>query len=141
MENTIFLYNEKPITFISSSNNVMINATDMAKPFRKRPSKWIELPSTKEFISQLIAIRFSDRLIESVNGVGTWMHEDVALEFARWLSPSFAIWCNDRIKELIKYGMTATPQTLEDMVNNPDLVIQLATQLKQERAENAALKQ
>lgn len=22
---------------------------------------------------------------------GTWMHEDVALEFARWLSPQFAI--------------------------------------------------
>lgn len=29
------------------------------------------------------------------------MHEDVALEFARWLSPRFAIWCNDRVKELI----------------------------------------
>lgn len=31
------------------------------------------------------------------------MHEDVALEFARWLDPIFAIWCNDRIKELIPY--------------------------------------
>ena len=40
---------------------------------------------------------------------GTWMHEDVALEFARWLSPEFAIWCNDRIKELLTMGMTATP--------------------------------
>lgn len=29
------------------------------------------------------------------------MHEDVAIEFARWLSPLFSIWCNDRIKELI----------------------------------------
>jgi hypothetical protein len=29
------------------------------------------------------------------------MHEDVALEFARWLSPAFAIWCNDRIKEIL----------------------------------------
>lgn len=27
-------------------------------------------------------------------GGGTWMHEDVALEFARWLSLAFAIWCN-----------------------------------------------
>ena len=34
------------------------------------------------------------------------MHEDVALEFARWLSPAFAIWCNDRIKELLLNGQT-----------------------------------
>lgn len=34
------------------------------------------------------------------------MHEDVALEFARWLSPAFAIWCNDRIKELLTTGVT-----------------------------------
>lgn len=40
---------------------------------------------------------------------GTWMHEDVALEFARWLSPAFAIWCNDRIKELLKNGSTELP--------------------------------
>lgn len=31
---------------------------------------------------------------------GTWLHEDLAIEFARWLSPEFAMWCNDRIKEL-----------------------------------------
>ena len=61
--------------------------------------------------------------------------EDVALEFARWLSPAFAIWCNKRIKELLQYGMTATQPTLEQMINNPDLVISLATQLKSEREE------
>lgn len=33
------------------------------------------------------------------------MHEDVALEFARWLSPAFAIWCNDRIKEILTTGV------------------------------------
>lgn len=67
------------------------------------------------------------------------MHEDVALEFARWLSPAFAIWCNDRIKELLKYGMTATQPTLDEMLDNPDLVIRMAIQLKQERAEKARL--
>ena len=41
-------------------------------------------------------------VIKGGNGEqGTWMHEDVALEFARWLSPKFAIWCNRRIKELL----------------------------------------
>lgn len=43
------------------------------------------------------------------NGIhGTWMHEDVAMEFARWLSPKFAIWTNDRIKELVTRGHTET---------------------------------
>ncbi len=40
------------------------------------------------------------------NGGGTWMHEDVALEFARWLSPKFAIWTNKKIKELMQTGHT-----------------------------------
>lgn len=73
------------------------------------------------------------------NDFGTWMHEDVAIEFARWLSPAFAIWCNDRIKELLTVGITATPPTLDAMLNNPDLVIGLATKLKQQREENERL--
>ncbi|OZI09323.1 DNA-binding protein [Siphonobacter sp. BAB-5385] len=74
----------------------MVNATEMAKPFGKRPAKWLELPSTQLFLNELETVRKSDSLIlteEGRNG-GTWMHEDVALEFARWLSPAFAIWCN-----------------------------------------------
>lgn len=90
----------------------------MAKPFGKRPSKWLELPSTKEFIKTyttimcpdnnncLETVRKSDSLIKSIDGRngGTWMHEDIALEFARWLCPAFAIWCNNRIKELLLMG-------------------------------------
>ena len=109
------------------------------KPFGKRPAKWLELPSTKEFLNALRAIRKSDRLIVTINGIGTWMHEDVALEFARWLSPEFAIWCNDRIKELIKYGFIATPDKLEELISSPDLVIALATKLKEERVKNEEL--
>lgn len=64
------------------------------------------------------------------------MHEDVALEFSRWLSPSFAIWCNDRIKELLKFGATAlNPYDLL----NPDFIIRLATELKDERAQKKIL--
>nr|DAN46066.1 MAG TPA: KilAC domain protein [Caudoviricetes sp.]DAO40232.1 MAG TPA: KilAC domain protein [Caudoviricetes sp.]DAX58342.1 MAG TPA: KilAC domain protein [Caudoviricetes sp.] len=139
-----FSYKGSNISF-ANGKNVMVNATEMAKSFDKRPAKWLELPSTKEFLAALTAIRKSDTALIQTNsggingGGGTWMHEDVALEFARWLSPAFAIWCNDRIKELLKYGMTATQPTLDEMVNNPDLVIRMATQLKQEREEKARL--
>lgn len=118
---SIFQYNGNGISFDKRGANTMVNATEMAQAFGKRPAKWLELPSTKEFLNQLLAIRKSDRLVETINGVGTWMHEDVALEFARWLSPAFAIWCNDRIKELLLNGQVslfqqaiAVPQTYSE---------------------------
>ncbi len=133
----------------------MVNATEMARPFDKRPTDWMRLPSTLGFLSALREVRFphltqgeSSGLIITERGnfsdgreQGTWMHEDVALEFARWLSPEFAIWCNDRIKELLRVGMTAMPQTVEAMLADPDLVIGLATQLKAERQRVETLTQ
>lgn len=54
----------------------------MARPFNKRPAKWLELPSTKDFLNELAAIRKSDRLlIETVNGVGTWTRLQSTAEF------------------------------------------------------------
>ena len=32
------------------------------------------------------------------------MHRLVAIEFARWLSPEFSIWCNQKIDEIINQG-------------------------------------
>lgn len=122
----------------------MVNATEMTKPFGKSPKDFLKTEQTKRFIEALSEVKkiLSSDLVRVVYGDngGTWMHEDVALEFARWLSPAFSIWCNDRIKELLTVGMTATPQTLEDMVNNPDLIISLATQLKKEREEKENLR-
>jgi phage antirepressor YoqD-like protein len=123
----------------------MINATQMAKSFGKLPADWLKTSQTKDFIATYSDMKkiISADLVRVTKGgsgeQGTWMHEDVALEFARWLSPAFAIWCNDRIKELMKFGMTATQPTLEAMLDNPDLVIGLATKLKQQREENQRL--
>lgn len=122
----------------------MVNATEMAKPFGKRCNDFLSTKQTKELISSLSAktgISATDLVTvnQGGNNQGTWMHEDLALVFAQWLSPDFYLWCNDRIKELLKYGMTATQPTLEQMINNPDLVISLATQLKNEREEKARL--
>ncbi len=137
MENKIFQYNGNNITFQSENGDTMVNATQMAKPFGKSPNHWLRNNSSKEFINQLGALRNRNPsdLVCITNGDNgnTWLHEDVALEFARWLSPKFAIWCNDRIKELFKYGFSATENTLERIQANPDIIIQLATALKEER--------
>lgn len=105
----IFDYNGSSVTFRTIDGTLYVNSTEMSKKFGKVPGKWLELPSTKEFIKTISVIRKLDNgavqtIRGGVNGGGsTWMHEDVALEFARWLDPIFAIWCNDRIKELIPY--------------------------------------
>nr|DAN38626.1 MAG TPA: KilAC domain protein [Caudoviricetes sp.] len=143
----VFNYNGSDITF-SSGNGVMVNATEMARAFDKRPIDYLRLPTTIELVNAIVRkshISESQLIItkqgSSINGGGTWLHEDVALDFAQWLSVDFRLWCNDRIKELLKHGMTATQPTLEQMVDNPDLVIELAVKLKEERAEKEKLQQ
>ena len=144
MKNQIFKYNGTDITFQLGNGDVMVNATEMAKPFGKRAVDWLGNQSTSEFIEELTKVRnvtLADlvQVTKGGNNPGTWLHEDVALEFARWLNPAFAIWCNDRIKELVKHGFTATPDKLEEILTNPDLLIGLATELKKEREEKQTL--
>lgn len=109
----------------------MVNATQMAKAFGKQPHEWLRLPSTKEFLDELTITRKSlnveyQAVITKKGGLnpdegGTWLSEDTALEFARWLSPSFAIWCNDRIKELIKNGVSDIRETPADRMKELDI--------------------
>lgn len=135
----VYDYKGSQISFISGEN-VMVNATQMAKPFGKNAGHWMRNQSTQEFINELAALRNckGSDLVKIENGIGCWMHEDVALEFARWLSPAFAIWCDDRIKELLKTGVTT--------VSNDDEAIAYAMQvinkrLEQARQEKAMLEQ
>lgn len=147
MDNQVFQYNGSPITF-QIGRITMVNATQMAKPFdnAKRPQFWLNNQQTNDFLSALSKARnlaLADLVIvtKGGNNPGTWFHEDVALEFARWLSPQFAIWCNDRIKELMRYGMTATTQTIDSILADPENAIKLLTALKDERRKVKDLEQ
>lgn len=96
------------ITFKTENNVIYVNATEMAKPFGKFVANWMDKDSTKEYLEELNLI-IGNPIIKLVNKQagrygGTWMHEDVAMEFARWLSPKFAIWCNKQIKTLFTTG-------------------------------------
>ena len=114
----------------------MINATQMAKPFGKRPNDYLSLPSTNELlraITRKLCISDNQLVITKAgspqNGGGTWMHEDVALDFAQWLSVDFRLWVNDRIKELLTTGVTT--------VSNDDEAIVYAMSVLQKRLEQA----
>lgn len=109
----VFHYFGSTITFKNTDGIVYANATEMAKHFGKFVGDWLRLKSTEEYLKALstdMGILISElyQSIRGGNGIqGTWMYEDVAIEFARWLSPSFGIWCNNKIKELLVYGTTS----------------------------------
>lgn len=127
----------------------MLNATEMSKPFGKKPAKWLALPSTKEFLTTLSDVRKSDFAMVQTDkggvsgGGGTWMHEDVALEFARWLSPAFAIWCNDRIKEILTTGVATITNDDEAIAYAMEVLNRRLAESKQRvqmlESENAAI--
>ena len=106
-------YEGYPITFEKKNGKMMVNATQMAKAFGhgKEPKYWLATQAAKDFINALSEARnlaLADlQQVTYGDGGGTWFHEDVALEYARWLSPKFAIWCNDHIKELLTTGSTS----------------------------------
>ncbi|AEE54375.1 KilA-N domain-containing protein [Haliscomenobacter hydrossis] len=115
---TKFDYGGQTISFEFADGNKMINATEMARPFRKQIGHFLALQGTRDYIL-LLESRYRDSDIGGMarevlrvikGGVpelqGTWMDEKLALKFAAWLSPEFELWVYDRIQELITTGVT-----------------------------------
>ncbi len=148
---SVFSYEGNEVTF-KNENGVMINATQMAKPFGKLPSGWLRSSQAETYIEELSVMRncITADLVQVRQGgnpqlQGTWMHEDVALEFARWLSPAFAIWTNDRIKELLTRGV-ATVSDDDETIANAMLILQRRLDASKQRnqileGENAHYKE
>lgn len=145
MNTQVYSYNGNDVSFHSGSNNILINATEMARPFNKTPKDYLRTQSSQDFINALSKRQncpLADlvQVIKGGNNAGTWLHEDIALDFAQWLNIDFKLWCNDRLKELLKHGITATNSTIDNIINNPEFGIQLLESLKNERAEKERLK-
>lgn len=140
-----FSYNGNDVLF-DTRDDVMVNATQLAKIYGKRPNDYLSLPATNQLINAITrkyGISENQLVISKVgsshNGGGTWMHRLIVVDFCQWLDIDLKLWCTEKLDELMRYGMTATQPTLEQMIDNPDLVIHLATQLKQEREERVKL--
>lgn len=85
----------------------MLSLTDMWKAAgadaQQAPAKWRSLPSTKAFVDHVeVTIGKSDsELFKVVNGgrqPGTWSHWQVAMAYAKYLSPEFHMWCNSVVR-------------------------------------------
>jgi hypothetical protein len=84
----------------------------MAQACGKRYHDWARLSSTKEYLEAFEASAGipSEQLLEvnESNGTnesrGTWLHPKVALRFAQWCSPHFAVQVDCWIDELLTTG-------------------------------------
>ena len=81
---------------------------------KKRPNDYLSLSSVNELINA-ITRKYGNAdfqpvtIIRGTVNPGTWMCEDLALDFAQWLSVDFRLWCLDRIKELLTTGKCVIP--------------------------------
>lgn len=139
MNTQIFQYNNNPVTFRSENGVTYMSATEMAKPFNKQPYEYLRLPSTNELI-KAVAGKF--RIVDNQivikergglgGGGGTWLHEDVALDFAQWLSVDFRLWCLDRLKELLTQGVATVRNDDEAIAYAMDVLHKRLARSKQQ---------
>lgn len=103
---SVLQYHGKNIAFEEFNGKMMVNATQMAKPFGKTPKDWLRTQQAKDLLN-VVSVRqmcLTDELqIVKRGGVnqGTFFQEDVALFFAQWLNPDFYLACNYKLKELL----------------------------------------
>lgn len=106
-----------------------INATAMCKAANKEFGHYNSNATTKAFLTELsseIGIPISE-LVQSLSGgnpalQGTWVHPQVAIHLAQWLSPAFAVqvtkWVYDWMVVGAKPAKAALPYHLRRYVAN-----------------------
>lgn len=90
------------VSSVSKNDSLWFNATEMAKTFGKLPKDFLRLSSTKEYIDEILLesqegnspfdFTFTEDLVRTQHGgkyKGTWMHNELAFEFAGWCSALF----------------------------------------------------
>jgi len=109
MEIVKFVYLNYEIDFDLSKQEIMVNATEMAKVFGKQVESFTRNESTQNFIkeclknenSRFLSVENESDLIDSKQKSGTWMHRILALKFTAWLDPAFELWIYVTIDKLI----------------------------------------
>ena len=114
---------------VSFRNDGYLNATAIATHFGKQPRDYLKTEQTQQYIAALAEYLSSktkvlveeNQLVVVKNGGnarGTWLHPKLAIHFARWLDPRFAVWCDEQIEQILsgslKPDFHLTAQTTPD---------------------------
>jgi hypothetical protein len=112
MEVLNFVYNNQEIEFKpTGSDNVMVNATQMAKTFDKRLDHFLRSDHCNAFLKVLEFTPFGgnsaplkkEEIISTHGQNGTYMHRILALKFAAWLDPVFELWVYSTIDQVLNH--------------------------------------
>ena len=104
-----FSFNDTPVSF---RDDGYLNATAIATHFGKQPRDYLKSEQTQQYITALadflstkrkILVKENQIVIVKNGGTerGTWLHPKLAVHFARWLDPKFAVWCDEQIEALL----------------------------------------
>ncbi|ASQ71491.1 DNA-binding protein [Neisseria gonorrhoeae] len=112
MNVSVLNFGNTPVSFRQDG---FLNATSIATHFGKLPKDYLKTEQTQQYISAL-AESLSERtkiltdenqlvIVKKGNSKnftqGTWLHPKLAIHFARWLNPKFAVWCDEQIEILL----------------------------------------
>lgn len=91
-----------------------VNISPVSKVFGKRPGDYLRLQRTQEYIQALVQKYTAtgnpateETFVYSVVGgdpqkQGTWLHPKLLIDFARWVNPEFALWCDEQVESILK---------------------------------------
>ncbi|MBF0648682.1 phage antirepressor KilAC domain-containing protein [Dysgonomonas sp. GY75] len=99
---------DRSTPFFEYRGKIYRNATEMAGKYGKNPREWLLLAETQRFRQSLVDEKKSESLESQIitkrGGQGvTFLENILALEFARWLDPKFAIKGNEVMDRLGTY--------------------------------------
>ena len=109
-----FQFGNIPVSF---RDDGYLNATMIASHFGKLPKDYLKSEQTQQYISTLaeklsvrrkILTKENQVVIVKRGGIeqGTWLHPKLAVHFARWLDPKFAVWCDEQIEQILSGSLT-----------------------------------
>ena len=103
---SVLQFHGSNIAFEEINGKMMVNATQMAKAYGKKPDNWLRTQQAKDLakvlaVSHICETKDLQVVRQGGKNQGTWLHEELALIFAQWLSPEFYLACNSKLKELL----------------------------------------
>lgn len=121
---------EKSFAYERKDDKLYFNWTAMGKPYGKNPAEFLRLQYVKDMCNNILSMRnmgenhnydnqsvtlFETRRGTGACGGGTWSDNTIlTIEFARWLDPRFAIWCNQKIEQLMTKGVATMRNDVDD---------------------------
>lgn len=136
MHEATFRFGNSQITFQFDDNNIMVNATEMARSFGKKVEPFTRNEDTKRFIEACIKSENSSFLkledvIISKQKTGTFMHRYLAIKFAAWLNPEFELWVIQTIDRILFSKYQKQEKSLKESAARKKRIKELEEEISQ----------